>query len=788
MMREITLAFRSLFKKGRNNHIKILSLAVGLAMGLVLIAKVYFEQTFDNFYPDADRVYHLHENFKMANEDEPGSHDRVSGGVAVGMREDIPEVEAATRYTNVGDWDAVFYTTDNRRSYSGNFILADSCLFDVLPRPVLTGDVKETLSRPMYAAVSASIAQKIGGDVIGRTIEMDTYPGKVMTIGAVFEDIPENSHYRYDVAVSLNSIGNFMHDGSLNWLGNDRYMAYVRLTKGTAPESIAGAMHEMQLRHQPMEKMKEMGVELHYDLHPLLSIHSGDEDVQRMSLLLGLLAFALLFTAVMNYILIVISTLVGRSKEVAVYKCYGASGRNVTTLMLAETTVHLLISLVGAVLLVLAFQTVVKEMLGTSLNALLSLESILLLLGVSVFVYLIAGLIPARLFARIPVAVAFRSYSESRRNWKLGLLFIQFIACSFLVTLLVIIGRQYTLMINDDPGYNYENVIYCETWGASQERRQQAIDEINRLSGVKLVATSSSLPFQGMSGNNVSLPGQEGELFNFADMELVDVNYLKLLEIPILSGKGFDESSVRGDIAVSKAFEDKMKLLCGWDDGIVGKEVMLSQWGLRRVVGVYDDIRIRSISQADERPSLMLYTRQPATIITVRLNQMNQETIRQVTTVLEEAMPGKHIVVTPYSEEMINLYKGSRVFRDSVLIGGLVTLLISLIGLIGYTNDEINRRRSEIAVRRINGATMNDIIRIFIKDILRIAVPAVILGGGAAYFAALKWQEQFAEKSPLTVFLFAACGVVVIAIILSLVSLNSYRVANQNPVESLKHQ
>ncbi|MDD4116327.1 MAG: FtsX-like permease family protein, partial [Massilibacteroides sp.] len=507
-----------------------------------------------------------------------------------------------------------------------------------------------------------------------------------------------------------------------------------------------------------------------------------------MSLLLGLLSFALLFTAVMNYILVVISTLVGRSKEVAVYKCYGASGRNITTLMLAETTVHLFIAIIGAILLVAVCQSVVKELLGTSLLALLSWKSCLLLLGVCVLVYLVAGLIPAQLFARIPVAVAFRNYSESRRNWKLALLFIQFIACGFLVTLLVVIARQYTLMIQDNPGYDYENVMYCETWGAGKERRQQAVNELERIAGVESVATSSTLPFQGMSGNNVSLPGQEEELFNIADMETSDANYPKLMNFRFLSGKGFDERSTDGDILVSKSFEEKMAVMCNWTDGVVGKEVRLSQWGLRRIVGVYENVRVSSLANMDQRPSILLYSNNPATIIVAKLHQMNSETIQQVTSALEQSMPDKHIVVTPYSEEMVNLYKDSRVFRDSVMIGGIVTLLISLIGLIGYTNDEINRRRSEIAVRRINGATLNDILRIFLIDVLIIAVPAIILGGIAAYFTVVKWQEQFAEKATLTVVLFVGCGVAVLSLILGLVGINSYRLANQNPVESLKNQ
>lgn len=788
MIKELLLAFRSLFKRGRNNTIKIMSLAIGLAMGLVLIAKVYFEQTFDNFYPDGERIYHMSENFTVLDQEEYGTHGRVSGGVVVGMRDEIPEVEVGTRFTNLGLYDAVFYTTDDRRNYTGNFILADSCLFDVLPRPVVAGDVKETLARPMYAIVSRTLADKMGGDVIGRAIELDTYPGRVITIGAIFEDIPENSHYRYDVAVSLTSIGNFMGDGSLNWLGNDRYMAYVRLAKGVTPESIAGAMREMQARHQPLEEMKERGMEIFYSLNPLLTINSGDENVKRMSLLLGILSLALLFTAVMNYILVVISTLVGRSKEVAVYKCYGASKKNITSMMVAETTVHLFLSILLAVLLVFTFQSVVKELVGNSLSALITWESCLLMAGVCILVYLVAGLIPAQLFARIPVAVAFRNYRESRRTWKLGLLFIQFIACAFLVTLLVIISRQYKLMINDNPGYNYENVVYCNVWGASKEKRQQAIDELKRIPGVELVATSATLPFAGVSGNNVRLPGQDEELFNFADMEEADKNYLNMLQIPIISGKGFDENSSERDVVVSKSFEKKMEVMCGWTDGVVGKDIYLTYWGLCRIVGVYDDIRIASIANSDGRPSVLFYSKDPATIITVRLHQINQEMIKKVTSVLENSMPNKHIVVTPYSEEMVNLYNASRVFRDSVMIGGIVTLIISLIGLIGYTNDEINRRRSEIAVRRINGATFNDVLRIFLLDIFKIAVPAIVFGCLAAYFAARKWLEQFAEKSTLTFFLFLGCGIAVLAIVTTLVCLNSYRVANQNPIESLRNE
>ncbi len=163
-MKNIVMAFRSLFKKGRSNGIKILSLGVGLAVGLVLISKVLFEFTYDDFFPDADRIYKINSNYQRSGDVSETVWGGVSGAVAPGMRDEIPEVEMATRYTPFGDYK--FKTTDNKR-YKGVFVMADTCFFDVFPLPVLTGDVKDVLSRPLYVLVSEKIAKKYGRHIPG---------------------------------------------------------------------------------------------------------------------------------------------------------------------------------------------------------------------------------------------------------------------------------------------------------------------------------------------------------------------------------------------------------------------------------------------------------------------------------------------------------------------------------------------------------------------------------------------------------------------------------------------
>lgn len=272
--------------------------------------------------------------------------------------------------------------------------------------------------------------------------------------------------------------------------------------------------------------MQKAGVDITYALLPLAEFHSGLPETKRMALLLSLLAFALIFTAIMNYILVVLSSLVARTKEMAVYKSYGATGKNIMNIMLLETAVHLVLALLLSVFLILLFRGKIQEILTVSVSALFTLRTMGILAVICLLVFLISGIIPSWLYARIPISSAFRSFKESRRNWKMVSLFIQFIAAMFLVSLLVIIWKQYKLMVDDNPGYAYEKLLYCYTSGVQEEERLRAVEEISRLSFVQSVATATTLPIDWMSGNNVSFLDDDRELFNIADMYYADENYL----------------------------------------------------------------------------------------------------------------------------------------------------------------------------------------------------------------------------------------------------------------------
>lgn len=796
-MKNVMIAIRSLFKRGRHNVMKIITLSVGLTVGLVLIAKVYFEQSYDTFYPDADRTYRLMESFKTY--DGAGGHDGVPGAVAPGMKAEVPGVEAATRLTYLSGDGTTFTTSDKQRYAADNILMADSNVFDVLPRPILLGDPKEVLSRPNNVMISHSLAEKMGGvdRVGGMVIVPDQNPNVKYTIGGVFEDVPENSHLRYDMLVSLKG----MNAWSLNnWVGNDRYLGYVRLVRGVDPQSLKPAIHEMQLRHIDQEELRKSGVELTFFMEPMLEMNTGSEEVKNMMLMLTVLAFALLFTTVMNYILIAVSSIVNRTKEVAVRKSYGASEGNIHSIIMSETFVHMVIALILAVFLIFLCQDVVNDLLGMSISTLLLSKGVLVLLAVCAAVFFITGFVPGIFFASIPVASAFRNFRENKRIWKLCLLFFQFVASGLLLSMLFVVIRQHTYMINNDPGYSYNQLAYSNIGGLDLTTSANIIEELKRIPEVEDVSTAEYLPFESMSGNNVTLPGSDKELFNVADQYDCGNGYLKLMDIPVIEGRSFTENvAFSTEIMVNRAFAEKIEKIASWTDGVVGKQIYITGHsdrpaaesisnGVFTICGVYENYRIGSLVSQDLRPSVLFYNSCPSSTLLVKFHQLDAASIEKVNLQLKELVPHLEPKLTLYSVDMVNLYSSSRKFRDEVLIGGLVTLLISIIGLISYTNDEISRRRKEIAIRKVNGARVREIESMFLADIMRIAVPAVLMGGVLAYVLSERWQQQFAEKVSLGVGLFLGSCLIVLVIIGASVFYRTWYAAKSNPVESLKSE
>ncbi len=784
---------KSLHQRGQHNWIKILCLATGLATGIVLIGKAGFEQSWDNFFPTSDRIYVVYED--VIRNGEYIHYSQTPGAVAPGLKRYCPQVEAATRYTGFA-WDMPLVTDDDKRVRT-NFSLVDSCFFDVFPFRVLAGNAKKVLSQVECCMIPLSLAEKLAGaanplELVGKKVFYNKRGGWALTIGGIYEDVPLNSRlHGLEVMVSMPTITEVIYDGRDNWVGNDRYMAYVRLAEGITPDDLKPQIEKMRHDNMPEDQLKKAGVDLGFSVRPLRDYHKNDEGTRRMTWILSLLATVLIGCAVLNYLLLVIGGISRRAREMAVHMCYGAEARHIYRMVIAESTVHLLLSVALAALLLLLAKDTVEELVGAPLAVLLTTGSnVWVIVTTFIVVLLVTGLVPGYIYTHVPVAAAFKHYRQSYRLWKLLLLGLQFASATFLIVLLIVVGRQYRMMVNDNPGYDYATLGSVLKDGVSSEQCQLAMEELRKLSCVKGVTMAYANLTEHQSGDNIYLPGSERENMNIADLYYVGDGYFDVMGIPIVSGRTFTEQAdTLREVMVSRQFEERMKQIAGWDRA-VGKQIICTSFeGPYTIVGVYEDTRIGSITSPDTRPSLCYYSRKPDQMHYILIRFQSMEGLEEANKLVKELMTDNpDIAVTPYNQMVTELYTDAHRFRTTVMIGGLVALLIALIGLVGYLAGEIGRRQKEIAIRKVNGATITDVLRLFQTDILRVALPAVVIGAVGAWYVARLWLEQFSEKTALSPLIFIGGALVVIAVILSVVCLGCYRVASSNPVDYLKNE
>ena len=798
-MKHIINAFKNLPRKGQHNFVKILCLALGLAISSVIIAEIYFEQTYDTYFPGWERTYQIFE--VGSNQGEALKFNQTSGATAQGIKQYAPMVEAATSTDNF--YNDAQCKLENQNVVSANILMADSCFFDVFPQKILAGKARQILSQPLCCLIDSEMAATIGGNVVGKHFTLSNYPGITFTISGVFEAFPWGSSlHNTQIVLSMSSVPYvYSYDGRNQWVGNDCYISYIRLAKGHDAEELKPYVDKMRQDHFPLKELKNMGMELSYDFTVLSDVYTQDPYIKKMGWIMSIVAFVLLFTSVMNYLLIIVGNLVSRSREMAVRKCYGAKPKNIHAIIFSEALVHVGLAVVLAIVLVFLCKGTIENFLSAPISTLVLNRGSWILVTICILVLLIGGLVPGWLYNKIPVAIAFRGYNENRNRWKLALLGIQFIISGLLFSLLYIVNGQYRIMLGLNPGYDYDNVAIVSMNASNADQRQHCMSEIRRMPNVKDCSSTYNIPLNGYgrSGNMVGLSGDDNNTFSIMEMSGVDDNFFKMMNIPIVQGSFFTElnDSCR-QVIIDERGAEKLIKTWHWKDGVVGKQITCTGHddGVNplklTVCGVCKNIRWGDVEvdgdMMKDFPVLYFYNPKKAFFMLVKFNELKDESLAELQQKVQSMYPNNKVIVKSYASELANQYSSQLNFRNGILVAGIVTMIIALFGLVGYTSDEVNRRRKEIAIRKVNGAKVKDILRIFLKGIMKIALPCIIVGDIGAWLIARQWLMSFSEKITITPLLFICVTILLLVIIALSVIINCYKVANSNPVKYLKDE
>lgn len=769
-MRQIYYSIRTLLRERSSNIIRIISLSLGLTIGILLFSQIAFELNYEQCYPESERLAIVRGQITNLTSGETMGDDgsnydyTVCDPVAATLAQDMSEeIESASCVLSGGQY-KMYY--ENKLIQDTHYIYADTCFFQTFGIPVLKGNPKDMIM-PGSVFVSESFVRKIFGDEepVGKILSADKQND--FTIRGVYKDVPENTMLTHDFVVSIHRDGGYQ--GGAGWNGNDVFYAFLRLHHASDIDKVNSKIQRVIEKYtsSQIDDWKE-----DYSIIPLVKYHLESSEVHKRLFIYGFLGFAIFFVAIMNYMLISIANLSRRAKSVGVHKCNGASSANIFGMFMAETGLLVILSVLVSFLLIINTRGIIEDLLSVRLSSLFTWGTLWIPLLTIVILFLLAGGMPGRLFSRIPVTQVFRRYTDGKTGWKRSLLFIQFSGVSFVLGLLLVTLLQYNHLMNRDMGINIPGLVQAETW-LPKETVIHVTDELRRQPMVEGVGVAmNSVLGQYWTRGLMSNDGKRIATLNFNNCSY---NYPEVMGMKIIEGTTLKKQN---DLLVNEELVRLMK----WTDGAVGKKLNDVSG---TIVGVFRDVRNYSF-YANQAPIVLIGDENANHAFDVRLKEPYKENLKRLNEYAESTFPNVALRFISMDSMIESMYQDVYRFRNSVWITSCFILLIVIMGLIGYVNDETQRRSKEIAIRKVNGAEASHVLRLLIHDILYVAASSILIGIVTAYFVGKAWLEQFAEQIDMNPLLFVGTAFLVLLLIVVCVVLRAWNIANENPVNSIK--
>ncbi len=773
-MRHLYYTLQTLLRGHGGTAEKIISLTLGLAMGVLLFAQIAYELSFDRFYPNPDTLVMLRMRNVTKGAPEPEYNYGTYRPAAADLSEAFPElVESACLTSNF--WRPTFYK-DDKKLDDIQTLFADTAYFATTGLTLLKGDPKD-LALHSNAFISESMARQLYGDEspIGKELSVEKLYN--VTIRGVYADVPRNSIMPHDLLLPMAAMD--WAYGAGTWGTNNLYGVLFRLKQPADVEAMNSRIQKAVEQYTDPHLGDDVVTE--YSVLPLYKVYRSLPDSTRRLVILGVLGFSIFFVSILNYVLRAVAAMSRRAKQVGVHKCSGADGWHILSMFLWETGLLVAASIVcgGALLWLLRGQ--VEELLGSRLTDLFTWQTLYVPLGTVLLLFLVAGVVPGRIYARIPVTQVFRRYTDGKRSWKRGLLTVQFIGVAFIGGMLLTTVWQYHDLMTRSVGFRAEGLAVGTVTG-NIERAQGVADAIRREPYVEAVAGSGTSLLAHYSTNR--LTDNQGNFICPLHFTLMDKEMPQVTGMTLLEGHWPQH---RGEAVVGRTTVETLK----WGDTAIGRKLPVDpSWARLEeqpvVTGVVEDVRNMGFFQGQTCTAFILNDR--VRTFNVRLKAPLDDNLKRLNAFIKSAYPDLSLEFTTYQDIRREQNASVSTFRNTVWVTTACIILIVLMGLIGYVSDETQRRSKEIAVRKVNGAEASDILRLLSVDILKIAVLAVAAGIAAAWYVSGQWMQQFADSRLLSPAWYVLLTLLLLVLIVAIVVLKAWRIANENPVLSIKSE
>ena len=773
-MRHLYYTIQTLLRGHSGTVEKLISLTLGLVMGVLLFAQIAYELSFDRFYPNSDTLVMLRMREVRQGVPEPEYNYGTYRPAAADLSEAFPELVKSSCLTS-NFWTPTFYK-DDKKLEDLQTLFADTAYFQTTGLQLLRGNPND-LTLQGNAFISQRKARELYGDEdpVGKELSVEKLFN--VTIRGVYADVPRNSIMPHDLLLSMSAMD--WAYGAGTWGTNNFYGILFRLKKPADVDAMNSRIQKAVEQYTDTHMGDDVVTE--YSVLPLYKVYCSFPGSTQKLVILGVLGFSIFFVSILNYVLRAVAAMSGRAKQVGVHKCSGADSCHILSMFLWETGLLVVASILcGGALLGLLHEPV-EELLGSRLSDLFTWQTLYVPLGTVLLLFLVAGVVPGRIYANIPVTQLFQRYTDGKRSWKRGLLTVQFIGVAFIGGLLMTTVWQYHDLMTRSVGFHAEGLAVGTVAGNIQQA-QGVADAIRREPYVESVAACGHSLLAHYSTNR--LTDNQGNFICPLHFTQIDKDFPQVTGLRLLEGHWPQH---RGEAVVGRKTVETLK----WGDTAIGRQLPIQpSWaGLEEppiVTGVVEDVRNMGFFNEQTCTAFILNDRIRS--FNVRLKAPLDENLKKLNAFVKSTYPDLALEFTTYQDIRRQQNASVSAFRNTVWVTTACIILIVLMGLIGYVSDETQRRSKEIAVRKVNGAEASDVLRLLSVDILKIAVLAVAAGMAVAWYVSGQWMQQFADSGLLSPLWFVLLALLLLVLVVAVVVLKAWRIANENPVLSIKSE
>ncbi len=788
-MRNFKIAFRNIIRNRNISLINILGLSAGFASTIIILSWVSNELSFDSCFRNKENIYRL--NFGGEINGETTKVCSSPQGVGPEALSLFPEVE---NFTRIRDLVRKPFRVGDNQFYVDKGLTADSTFFRVFSYQRKLGDLSKSLNRKDVVVLDESLAQKCFGNEnpIGKTLEIDK---QVYTVSAVIKIVPENSHLQFHYVTPVMNINDGWQYNK--WEGDNctQYLVFnTQINKAEFEEKLT------QMLYSKTNTWKEYKVRI--SLQPLSEIHFSTGyaletavkgNLQNVTML-STVALLILLIACTNFTNMFISSSFQRIKSTGIKITSGARRLTIIREFSTEVFFYVSIAFIISVGLVNLVIPVINSLTNISFQVnFFSLNFLLLSGTVIVFTMLIAGSFPGYYVTRgnpgLTLKAGFKSLSGSKHNIQKSLVTLQFITAILLIISAIFIQKQVNFLKTKNLGFDKENVVYINTTGDFQN-----IKNITRLKETLIknpditgISTLSCLPTEIVTGGFMYTGSNPDHKIHGEQIQ-VGEGYFDMMKIQFVEGEqDFDYSNDRIESCIINETTAKQLQLVR---PFVGQSIFnVNSNKYLTIKGVIKDINTKSLS-LNIRPCL--YTKATSFtddgIILFKLARTNPKILASIENYClrnNPSIPFEYFSLNQtYDALYLNESRTQKIFQWFTFL----SILLACLGLYAMAHFITETRTKEIGIRRVNGGRVTEVMYMLNKDFIKWVGLAFIIACPIAWYAMHRWLGNFAYKTALSWWVFAAAGAIAMLIALITVSFQSWRAATRNPVDSLRYE